>query len=278
MKQQPGLDDLALFVLVAQSGGLGAAARHSGLSVPTLSRKMQSVEQQLGLDLFQRGPRGYALTRQGQEALAHLSGLSGLQDRLLRDLSRTEAVKVRITAGTWMSSLLARRLTPEIIGSQWRPEFLEATARLDIARREADIGLRNAAPDQAWLAGRRIFQVEMAPFATSEAVQGFVGLSDSTLQTPSARWLRATHPDQIVATAGSPHLLADMALAGLGRVILPCFIAQDWRGLRQVGPVIDELTHDSWLVSHHAARHDPPVRAALDAISTLLSVKGLQVQ
>lgn len=271
MKQQPGLDDLALFVLVAQSGGLGAAARQAGLSVPTLSRKMQNVEQQLGLDLFQRGPRGYVLTRQGQETLDRLRPLGGLHDRLLRDVTQSAAVNVRITAGTWMSSFLARRLTRDAISDMWRPEFREATARLDIARREADIGLRNQRPDQPWLAGRRLFKVELAPFALSDTVRGYVGLSDAVLAPPSGRWLRDTHPDQIVATAGSPHLLADMAMAGIGRVILPLFVAPDWPGLQQVGPVIDALSHDSWLVCHHEARHDPPVRAALEQIAAILT-------
>ena len=35
------------------------------------------------------------------------------------------------------------------------PEFLACNANVDIARREADIGVRNRRPEQGWLAGQR---------------------------------------------------------------------------------------------------------------------------
>ncbi|MEZ5769400.1 MAG: LysR family transcriptional regulator [Paracoccaceae bacterium] len=39
---------------------------------------------------------------------------------------------------------------------------------------------------------------------------------------------------------------------------------------------IEELSHDEWLVAHHEARHDPPVRAALDAVAQLLTDTSLR--
>lgn len=272
MEQMPDLDDLALFVQVARGGGLAAAARESGVSVPTLSRKMQQLEQRLGRSLFVRGARGYTLTGEGRELQERLAILDGLKERLMRDVARDRPVKVRITAGTWMSMYLARRLRPETTGQGlWQPEFLEATARLDIARREADIGLRNQRPDQSWLAGRQVGRVECAPFARDPEVAGYVALRETVLQPPSGRWLLEHYPDRIVATAGSVRMLADMALAGIGRVILPRFAAADFPELVQVGPSIEALGHTAWLVCHHEARHDPPVRAALDCVTKVLT-------
>jgi hypothetical protein len=46
--------------------------------------------------------------------------------------------------------------------------------------------------------------------------------------------------------------------------------------LRQIGPEISELLHEEWLVSHHDARHDPPVRAALDAVAAVLTDLNLR--
>ncbi|MEO0634967.1 MAG: hypothetical protein AAFY52_12735, partial [Pseudomonadota bacterium] len=42
-------------------------------------------------------------------------------------------------------------------------------------------------------------------------------------------------------------------------------------GLRRVSDIIDALTTEEWLVCHHDSRHDPPIRAALDALSDVLS-------
>jgi DNA-binding transcriptional LysR family regulator len=271
MKQTPSLDDLALFVQVAEAGGLAGAARLNGVSVPTLSRKMQRLERQLGRVLFSSEARGYSLTAEGRSVLEQVAELGSLRTRLGRSLSISGPTDVRITAGSWTSTFLAHRLGGVWTDrSIWRPVFIEAAAKLDIARRGADIGIRNRRPDQHWLAARRTGTVEYAVFAISAEVRGFVALSQAEVQTPSAIWVREHHADKIVSMAGSPRLLADLALAGLGRVVLPCLAGRDIVGLQQVGPVIDALTHEEWLVSHHEARHDSPVRAALDALAQLL--------
>ncbi len=65
MKKSPSLDDLDLFARIAQAGGLAVVARQSGVSVPTLSRRMRALELQIGVHLFERGSHGYRLTAQG---------------------------------------------------------------------------------------------------------------------------------------------------------------------------------------------------------------------
>ena len=87
MEQTLALDDLALFVQVAEAGGLAGAARVSGVSVPTLSRKMQSLERQLGRTLFHRGARGYSLTVDGRSVLDQVAELGSLKARLTRSLA-----------------------------------------------------------------------------------------------------------------------------------------------------------------------------------------------
>jgi DNA-binding transcriptional LysR family regulator len=88
------------------------------------------------------------------------------------------------------------------------------------------------------------------------------------------RWVRGNHGGEIITTACEEGTLVDLAVAGVGRVVMPTFVARDVPGLKQVGPVIPELSHDEWLVCHHEARHDAPIRAALEAVSTLLTSKS----
>jgi len=275
MEQTPLLDDLILFAQVAEAGGLVGASRISGVSVPTLSRKMQLIERQLGRLLFSRGARGYSLTADGRAVLEQVAELAGIKSRLAQSLLSSGPAEVRITAGGWTSSYLARRLGQVWTAqANWCPVFIEASANLDIARRGADIGIRNKRPTRDWLAGRRTGQVTYATYARSPEVTGYLALSRTEVQTPTTLWLRKHHADEIVSTAGSPRLLADLALGGIGRVVMPRFAAADFDGLQQVGPVIDELTSEEWLVSHHEARHDPPVRAALDALAVLLAERN----
>ena len=70
--------------------------------------------------------------------------------------------------------------------------------------------------------------------------------------------------------------VAILALAGVGRVILPTFAAASYTELHQIGPPIEEIRHEEWLVCHHDARHDPPIRRALDAFYSLLSDRNLR--
>lgn len=65
---------LRYFVQVALEGSLGKASRALGVAQPALSRQVQMLEADLGVQLFQRGPKGMQLTDEGEylkEALDH---------------------------------------------------------------------------------------------------------------------------------------------------------------------------------------------------------------
>ncbi|MFZ5963844.1 LysR family transcriptional regulator [Thalassococcus sp. BH17M4-6] len=270
MKDQPSLDDLRLFLAIADAGSLGGAARTTGVSAPTLGRRMTALEHALSARLFERGAQGYGLTMRGRALLEEMADLRRLSADLSAFADTAPHPRVRITAGMWTARHIARnaaRLTGA--GTDWWPELLASNANVDIARREADIGVRNRRPEQPWLAGRRTRWIDYAAFAGDASVQGYITLPAQSSSTPSERWLRATHPDRIVTVASDMRLACDMARAGLGRVILPVFAAPS--DLQQIGPAIDALGHDEWLVCHHDGRHDPPVRAALDALAGLLA-------
>jgi len=65
---------LRYFLRIAAEGSLGSAARSLHIAQPALSRQMQLLEADLGVQLFQRVPRGMQLTEEGdylREALSH---------------------------------------------------------------------------------------------------------------------------------------------------------------------------------------------------------------
>ncbi len=267
------LDDLELFLAVARAGSLVAAARDTGVPLPTLSRRMTRLERQTGRPLFLRGKAGYALNAHGRSLAAELAGLPDIRHRIARwQIADTGPSRVRITAGFWTSRHLVQLLPmSRDTASNWVPEFLPSNANLDLARREADIGIRNRPPEHPWLARRKLRPIYYASFAVNTAVQGYVSLPANVPLTPSQRWLHANRTDEIITTASDTRLCLDMALAGVARIVLPTFVAAAEPTLVQIGDPIRELSHDEWLVSHHEARHDPPIRAALDAVANALS-------
>lgn len=273
MDAEISLDDYALFLAVADAGGAAAAARATGVPLPTLSRRMAELERRAGQRLFLRGSRGYALTAEGRALAERAAGLRDVRHSLRRWQSGERArARVRITAGLWTMRAIARNIgriwTPEAI---WVPELLASNAVIDIARREADIGIRSVRADQSWLAVRRLGPVAHAVYGVADAPEGFVSLTEGAPTTPAERWLRATAPGSVITTVSDARLALDLARAGLGRVILPCFAGDAEAGILRLSEPIPDLLHDEWIVSHHDARHDPPVRAALDALTPFLT-------
>lgn len=60
------LSALAAFVCVAEAQSIGRAAGRLGLGQPALSRRIQDLEDRIGVTLFERHPRGVRLTRAGE--------------------------------------------------------------------------------------------------------------------------------------------------------------------------------------------------------------------
>ena len=130
-----------------------------------------------------------------------------------------------ITSDVWTARWLVQNLrqfwTAE---AEWTPEFVASNALLDIARREADFGLRNARPDQNWLAARQTREIDYAEYASSDGVSGFVALPEAEAAMRSTRWVRQTHGDRIVTTVNDAIFAIEMARQGMARVMLPTFV------------------------------------------------------
>lgn len=264
--------DFGLFTAVARAGSLAGAARETGLSQATLSRRMTALEQRTGRRLFVHGSAGYTPTAEGRTLLARAKRM----EAAARDIAHWTAQqagppRVRISAGTWTMDFLARHLPRYGAPEVWTPDFVNSNLDLDIERREVDIGVRNRRPEHPWLAGRRTGTVEHAAYATDNGVTGWIGPGDDTAALPSEAWTITHHGRDLVAVANDPQTRMALAQAGVGRVVLPTFAGDTAPGLTRVSGIIDALTSEEWLVCHQDTRHDPPIRAALDALGRILT-------
>ncbi|HYR66971.1 MAG TPA: LysR family transcriptional regulator, partial [Reyranella sp.] len=60
-------DDLRVFLTLAREGTLSTAAKALGVSHPTVSRRVQALEQQIGARLFERLPDRFVPTSAGED-------------------------------------------------------------------------------------------------------------------------------------------------------------------------------------------------------------------
>src|SRR5258705_10017020 len=65
-RKQMELRHLRYFVAVAQALNFTKAAQRLRVAQPALSRQVQDLEDEIGVDLMKRGPRGVTLTAEGK--------------------------------------------------------------------------------------------------------------------------------------------------------------------------------------------------------------------
>lgn len=257
--------DLAAFLAIARNGGLSAAAREIGSSPPTLGRRMRAMERLLGRELFVRRSHGYDLTDAGERLREDLHPAELAIIRATVPVRDDVLPVVRITAGTWTMLALADVL-PSITGDppDLRARLLQGESVLSIPRREAAIGFRNSRPKEAGLAARKLRPVIFAPYAAPGAPKRWIVVR---AQTPSARWVAERCGDAVTAEVDAPRLALDLALRGVGQVLVPTFVGDARPELERVGADVEELSHDQWLVTHDDDRALPEIRRALDRIA-----------
>ena len=274
-------DDLRLFLQVARLGGLSAATETTRLSAATLGRRVTALERQVGEALFQRSQSGYRLTQAGEDLLERAEDVEAAMLSLKRWKEGAVGERVvRLSAGSWTSAFVSSH-----IGDIWTVEdrfgveLVTAMEKVDIGRRNADLGIRSARPTEQWLAGRMIGRVAYAIYSGLNLVNGikagyFVGVVGEGGQTHSARWMQARHGDRIAVRGNDAMSVRELVAAGAGMSVFPCFVGDSDPRLVRVAPPITELETDQWLVSHHEERHEPAVHAVGDRIVALMRRAG----
>jgi DNA-binding transcriptional LysR family regulator len=151
----PDLELLRLFLAVADTGSIGAAARVTGSTQPAASVALRRLERQVGVELLVRTPRGSRLSPAGvavaewaRELLGAAARFGGALDTL-REHAHDE---LRIVA----SPTLADYVLPRLLGRLWNevPD-LRVNLLVDTSLHAATM-LREHAADLAFVGVPRV--------------------------------------------------------------------------------------------------------------------------
>lgn len=276
----PPLDwaDLQHFAAVGRAGTIAGAARALQVNHSTVLRRLASLENRLGVRLFDRLPGGYALTTAGNELNDRLAGLDEQIDSAQRRLTGRDAAITGTIRLTTTDTLLHGLLLPVLARFHAAHPGVQVQVAINnsfssLTRREADVAVRGSNKPPANLVGRRVGDVRTALYASraylktlprdaSADTYRWVGPDDSLAHLEQAKWLRR-HVDEsrIVLRVDSLVGMVDAVAAGLGAGLLLCPLADARSELVQLAPPDPALDTQVWILTHPDLRQVARVRA-----------------
>jgi DNA-binding transcriptional LysR family regulator len=145
------LGELRSLVVAADSGTIGRAALRLGVSQPTLSKRLQALEQHVEARLFDRSQQGIALTPAGRRLYEHAKPLIAAADALddvAAGLGR-EVAPVRLAASHSATEAFVADALADHEPAGARVELLTANSqvvRTLVGEGRADIGVAASRP------------------------------------------------------------------------------------------------------------------------------------
>ena len=276
----PDWDDIRVFLEVQRAGTLAGAARKLGVDYTTVGRRLRAMELDLGTSLFERKADRFVLTEVGEEirvagqqmeeAALTLERRALGADRRLSGLLRVATTDALAQFIVLPALRTLRERHPDI-----RVQLLTGPARLDIARREADVAVRYVRPEGGDLISRRLLRIATAFYGSAAYLakrsmpppNGSMRGVDVVAPDEGMRsWSRLLPEARYVLRANTMSALVTAVRLGLGIGALHCWIAAPHSDLRRVWP--DEpLEHDDlFLVLHRDVQRTGRVRAFIDAL------------
>lgn len=274
--------DLRVFLAVVEHGSTLAASRVLDMSQPTVARRIDALEHELGLTLFERDTRGFRPTETATAILTEArrveSAIAAFAEAAVEQVPERP---IRITA---FSANLSRRFS-DIIGSyslkypESTFEFLPATRVLDLMAGEADIALRlTKTPPDDRLISRKISTAQFAPYVSPSYADRHgipkspdelmnhrvLAYERSDMSIHTLDWILKHIPRSAVTKFYSELELYDAAIrAGQGVGVINVRMAEDYERVGKLvqcfGP-IDELAMEHLMLVAPAAYRRPEVR------------------
>ncbi len=285
-------DDLRVFLAVARAERISLAGQGLGLDTATVGRRVAALEEALGARLFDRSPRGYALTEAGSRLLDHAAEIEGgvaVAAEAVAGERRSLSGTVRIGAPDGVATYLLpgvcagiRRLHPDL-----SLQVVALPRIFNLSRREADLAITVSPPAAGRLKVRKIARYGLGLYASRDFLTAHpVSRPEDVRDLPGIGYIgdmifdKALDYDKLLGRARDPGLTSNSMIvqvnwvrAGAGLGILHDFAAAGHPELVRVLPRHFTLERDYWLVRHQ----DDARVARIDRTAELLA-EGLRAR
>lgn len=279
-------NDLKAFLAVARGGSTLAASKALSVNQTTVARRIEALESDLKLKLFERGQSGSRLTEAGRDLFAEAEKVertAGAFEARAEAHGRGLAGAIKVTcvevlANTFITPALGhfRRQYPEV-----QVDMMITDVALDIEQGEADVAFRSGQSLPASnLVARKLADHEVALYCSRDYAERMGGapasladLKDHDLISleiggqlfPGVGWMLDHAGGKAPShTCNTLSNLSHAVRAGLGVAPLGCILADADPRLVRCSDDIPEARASTWLVTRRDLKDTPRVRAFID--------------
>ena len=171
-------DKLKIFHAVAEAGSFTRATVNLNLSQSAISRQIQSLEQDLKVQLFERHARGLTLTENGEyvfktahEVITKLKEVEiSLGDQKNKPTGKLIITTVRSFGTHWLTPRIQEfmQINPEI-----EVELIFDDKELDLSTRQADIGILKRRPKQLNYIQRKLVDIKYHIYGSTRYLEKY---------------------------------------------------------------------------------------------------------
>ncbi len=282
-------DDLRVLIALLRTRSLVGAAESLGLDRSTISRRVVSIERQIGAPLFLRTREGLRPAAAAERLRPHLERVEaeilafqvalGSSDDGASGLVRVATSEAFATFLVQKGLLDLRRDHPGIV-----LELLGGNRPLDLLSGEADVALRFVPPKEAALkvrcVARMAFGLYGAPTylrarglprsAVDLAGHDVLVLSAELAMLPEGPWLEHQPGVHVAMRANSFPTLIAAAVEGHGLIVLPRPWGALEQGLDLLFPVPEIPERALWLVVQPEMARRPEVRIVVERLANIV--------
>ena len=171
-------DKLKIFYAVAEAGSFTRATINLNLSQSAISRQIQSLEEDLKVQLFERHARGLTLTKNGEyffktahEVISKLKDVeTSLSDQKNKPTGKLTITTVRSFGTHWLTPRIQEfmQLNPNI-----EVELIFDDKELDLSTRQADIGIFMRRPKQLNYIQRKLVDINYYIYGSTKYLEKY---------------------------------------------------------------------------------------------------------
>ncbi|MBY6071009.1 LysR family transcriptional regulator [Marinobacter salsuginis] len=291
-------DYLRYIRALAIGGTLAKAGELLGVHQTTVLRRLDQMEESMGVQFFERSRDGLHLTPVGETAFREAERLAIEMENLERKLVGQDSApvgKVRLAAEDAMMNALLSPILAELV-REFPDIELETLTDNDVANlshREADLTLRSENKPQATLEGERIAAIESAVYGSARYCRRHRNmdienhpegclwiLPDETFShLATGRWYRK-HLKNVTSfiRCNSLQSMHALATAGAGLAVLPCYLGESTRELRRLSDPLEGESVDLWLHVNQDTQQMARVRIVMEYLVERLQALESQLE